>query len=248
MQVRLGALPDPVDARDYTLSRLALSSPVAGDITIPCNRPVRDQVGGSCVANAWLHAIEIRADIIKAPCPTLSAQYLYSLSRWISWGGCSTWGAPDIGTNPRAAATVLAKWGVSTQETWPEIPETLNDQPSAFAKAEADAWRAKVGGVEYHRVGSLDDFDAALSAGFPIVATYQIGSDWFDYHGERALGLPQHIVGGHAVVIVGKHDDNYEIRNSWGSSWGVGGHGLISRALAERFTDAWTGELQWSRA
>jgi hypothetical protein len=246
--VKLTALPDPPDERDFSFSQLALSRASKGDITIPCERPARSQVGGSCVANAWLHAIEIRADILRVPCPNLSAQYLYAMSRWISWGGCSAWGAPDIGTNPRAAAAALSKWGVATQEDWPEVEATLNEEPSAFAKASADEWRAAVGGVAYHRVGSLDDIDASLSAGFPVVATYRIGSEWFAYNGIGSIGVPQQIIGGHAIVVVGKHDDNYEIRNSWSPSWGQRGHGLITRELAERFMDAWTGELQWSRA
>lgn len=48
--------------------------------------------------------------------------------------------------------------------------------------------------------------------------------------------------GGHAVAVVGWDDygESLVIRNSWGSRWGDGGYGVISRTYLDRFLiDAW---------
>ena len=75
----------------------------------------------------------------------------------------------------------------------------------------------------------------ALNAGSPVI----IGLRWPNPRTIRHTALldKQHPVSNHAVTLVGyrtesgrKDDLRLIFKNSWGSSWGVGGHGFISYA------------------
>ena len=119
------------------------------------------------------------------------------------------------------------------------------NEPTALAKVAAADWRAETGKLAYHRARSLDDIDAALAAGLPVVAAWQVGAEWFAHDGVKPLEYPAVAIGGHAVCLVGKRGSCYEILNSWGENWGRNGRGLLSATYAEKFTDAWTGGLSW---
>lgn len=243
MQMRLDCLPDPYDARDVPFSALGYS-PTGGDIELSYKRVVRNQVGGSCVGNALVQAVQLQADLAGIPCPDLSAQYVYRMARWLSQPEYGLDREPaDIGTWPRAAFTALSRWGACPETSWPADDRTLNAEPNALAKLDAANWRAQLDDASYHRVNTMRDIDVALDNGMPVVAGWWVGDEIFKP--TEPIGEPRNRAGRHAMVIVGRIGSDYVLLNSWGAQWGNNGRWLFKREFVSQFGDAWTGRLSW---
>lgn len=72
-----------------------------------------------------------------------------------------------------------------------------------------------------------------LDAGWPVVLVFRISKQFFAPINEKVVPDPSDTdVGYHAVVVVGhgiERSTHYlMIRNSWGNTWGFGGHAWIS--------------------
>jgi hypothetical protein len=72
-----------------------------------------------------------------------------------------------------------------------------------------------------------------IDAGWPIVLVFRISDRFFTPINEKIVPDPSDTDAGyHAVVIVGHGSDGTThylmVRNSWGNTWGFGGHAWIS--------------------
>ena len=248
MPLAFGCNPDHWDPRDIHVCALELPKSKCHELVLPYDRPVRDQVGGSCVGNSICHAIELYADLHGVTCPRLSAQYLYTLSRWsVSPSGYD--GVVDSGTSIRTAYKTLSRWGICVEGLWESDPTTLNKEPSAMAKLDAADRYGELGELSYHRATWMSDIDSALDAGMPCVLGLPVDEAWYTHDGVRPLREPTGgTVGNHAVVGCGRTGDgDLVILNSWGERWGVGGRGVVARDyVSKRAFDIWTGRLRWT--
>lgn len=242
MQVMLGCIPDGWDPRDLHLCSLDLPVGSTSRVSLDYRRPVREQVGQSCVGNSVAHAIELYSDLNGVQCPRLSAGYVYAMSRW----GGGSWMISDSGTHIRSAFRAVRYWGVCRESEWDPIVVGINDEPNALAKMDAADRYAELGDLSYHRTAS-SEIDTALHAGLPVVGGLPIGSDWYAHDGSTPLGAPESSLGNHAVVIVGiTTDGDYEIINSCGPGWGRNGRGVLSRSYVTGSAfDLWTGRVKW---
>jgi len=100
-------------------------------------------------------------------------------------------------------------------------------------------------------------YDRALMKVLPHVGAYHWAAsepeirDWILTTGPVCLGTVWHqkmfspsalgklsvsgpVVGGHEYLLIGYRAGWYELRNSWGASWGVGGNAYLSRAAVHR--------------
>ena len=237
MPIGFGFRPDSVDPRDSVrrfsgARRARMNGPLLLNTPSP-----RDQVGNSCVANAWCHSVEITA---PSSVGRLSAQALYWLARRLE--GMDS---RDDGSQLRLAAKALAKLGVPRFEAYPDDIRTINQQPPLGAML--DGWAFRLGG--YYRIPTnTDSFKGALSSGYPIVAGWPVGPEFCRYDGsDRVLSSEQRIEGYHAMVIVGYSEtdsgNEWTLLNSWGT-WGLDGKGLVrvDDSFIGRAIDCWTGE------
>ncbi len=186
--------------------------------------PVKNQAScGSCVAFAAVGATEGQLKIrVNNPSwnPDLSEQHLFSCG-----GGLCGWGwyissalnrLRDYGTPDEACSPYQSGDGGDRS-----CPTTCSDgsewQPRAY-KISSWNWIAT----------SPSSIQAALMNG-PLVAAFDVYTDFFYYTG----GIYRHtwgvLEGGHAIVIVG-YDSNEQywiVKNSWGN-WGESGYFRIA--------------------
>jgi hypothetical protein len=114
----------------------------------------------------------------------------------------------------------------------PDNPDAPNGgQQGATVRSGMKALKARgrIGG--YASAASLATVKTALAAS-PVV----IGSDWTnDMFSPDSSGLVHPtggVAGGHCYLLIGSHPSTgrLEFLNSWGASWGVGGHFFMTEA------------------
>jgi hypothetical protein len=142
---------------------------------------------------------------------------------------------PAGGTTMAATAAALVAEGQPIEAAWP------------YALDQVSPWVPPLITCTLHKVTlnlgklSFDGVVSALDQGLPVVlgliitdAFYRPGMD-----GAVMDITPDLRRGGHAVLAVGHGTDTKAqpmllIRNSWGSGWGMGGYGWLSRLYVER--------------
>lgn len=194
---------------------------VPDEYIIPHARPVRDQVGSSCTANAMCAAIELRADLCGVACPRLSAQALY-------WFARQRHGEEhvDEGSYPWALIDAAERVGICAADDWPDDAARINEQPGL---------RAAVAGALVTGAQSVTDADgirAAIAAGHPVIIGVQVGKEFEDYTGAAGVVFsePSVSLGGHELCLIGYRPGAFLALNSWSSAWGDHGTAWLSEA------------------
>lgn len=89
-------------------------------------------------------------------------------------------------------------------------------------------------------MSSARDVRAAIAAGNPVVAGWQVDESFMSPRGARdVVSMDGPKVGGHAMTVVGYDGDWFEVVNSWGSRWRDAGTCRFSSRLMEKASDAW---------
>lgn len=196
--------------------------------------PVRDQgQRGTCVAFAVTAAHEVARAAGIAVSEDLSEEALF-------WGCKLIEGNWNSGTSFGSAAAAIGATGQPLEALWPYDPRraagTRYDPP---AKPTADWHKSGLSRAS----SDLASVRAGLDAGSPVM----LGLTAFDTLfiptaagriDAPAAGSPAR--GRHAVLAVGYDADAVLIRNSWGTTWALGGYGWLSNDYAERHVlEAW---------
>ena len=138
----------------------------------------------------------------------------------------------DSGMRPRDAMKIMTKIGACDEKLWPYIISKFKDSPPAKCYEEAEKHQL----LEYHRLGhSLNEMKACLIEGYPFGA----GIDVFESMMSKEVSMTGWVpmpkpkernLGGHYVVVVGFDEKAkvFILRNSWGTSWGMGGHFVLN--------------------
>jgi len=230
-----GYLVDPPDSRDWKYSGIA---PVRadGDHTIEFDIPVREQVGGSCVANAWCNALEILMVREGLLYRRLADHALY----WQARNALGNQGK-DEGTHIRIGANVLANQGVGLDADWPASYDTLFTKP--WSKYWPRAFDAQL--AAFYRVenGDLPAIENAVRANHPVVIGVQVGQSFMQYDGQPnvVFDKPSNSLGGHAMTVIGVRGSDWLLLNSWSSSWGMNGRVWVSSEYMRSASDIWVG-------
>jgi C1A family cysteine protease len=196
--------------------------------------PVRDQgQRGTCLAFAVTAAHEMGRSAGTPP-DDLSVEALY-------WGCKRTDGNWNDGTTFASASVTLARWGQPLDADWPYDP----------TRAEGVAYSppTRPGGTGWFRAGlrqtatALADVRSTLDAGIPVALGLTVFDTFFtpDANGQIADPPPGASPRGrHAVLAVGHQPGSLLVRNSWGTTWALGGYGWIGDTyVAAHAGDAW---------
>lgn len=233
---------DRIDWRDkyYKVSHSPIRERV--DFRLKASGIEQQSSLGSCTSQAIVGAYEL---IVKRDYPDsfveLSPLFLYYNSRLQD----STINE-DVGAYPRDALKAAKQYGICTEELWPYDVLKFNVRPTD--ECYADALNSTV--ENYYRLVGVNDITNALNAENPVIAGIrvfnsieQITTD------DPVLKMPdpyEEPIGAHAILFVGYDLDKRQIlaRNSFGSSWGDGGHFWIPfDYCTNQLTDAWIIEI-----
>ncbi|MBN2024716.1 MAG: autotransporter-associated beta strand repeat-containing protein [Pirellulales bacterium] len=194
--------------------------------------PVKSQFGGTCWAFADTAHLESKYMITRNDpnfVPNLSEQQMV-------WEDNPDLGGTGGGGAFSLAYGYFASHGLVSEAECPANPGT--DQPDADDPWPlAEGWEDRVWKATTYKCGfatSLQEMKDGLKMYGPMTVTMTADNDFYYPSG----GLPR---GGHAVLIVGFHDDvnvpgggYWIIKNSWGTGWADGGYGKISYAARPR--------------
>lgn len=228
MIYRLGHIADKPDERDFRALDHALigAAPKLSVVSVRDYVPeIYDQgSAGSCVWQviATLLSVDARRQGIDLPPVSRLAGYANSRPLPLSDDGCQ----------PRVAISNAHKFGIVAETRWPyDVSKVNDDVPyDVFqhgADAKIDAYYAITGTGQ----ARLDQIDQALAAGFAVGWATQVDGLWDSYDGVGEIGdydgSPTR--GGHYTTIVGKDSAGwYDVLNSWGTGWGLGGFARVS--------------------
>jgi len=186
--------------------------------------PVRNQSScGSCWAFAATAALESKALITFNKPGTnldLSEQIVVSCG---GAGSCN-------GGSPGGASSFFVSTGTNLESCYP-YTATDGDCSSACSNWEDSTY--KIDGWSYVSGGSAPTADALKNAIYingPLIAVFDVYTDFFSYHTGVYSYVSGKYEGGHAVLIVGWNDldDAFIVKNSWGAGWGESGYFRIA--------------------
>ena len=90
---------------------------------------------------------------------------------------------------------------------------------------------------KYAMVGAIQTLKQALLMNGPCIGALRV-FNYFDEFWKR--NYYDEFLGGHAISIIGWNTEGFIIRNSWGRSWGDGGHTTIKYEDFRHFLELWT--------
>lgn len=232
-------LPDQQDLH-YSAPRIAL--PPSMDMRPNCP-PVYDQLSlGSCTSNSACGAFEF--ELKKQGLTDFMPSRLFVYYEERRDQGTTAY---DSGASIRESVKVLHKRGVCAESEWPYDLNAYTQEPPESCYQDARKHLT----LSYLRVQQdLPQMKTCLAQGYPILIGFTVYPSFESDEVARSgmVPLPAHgerSIGGHAVLVVGFHDNEqmFICRNSWGPDWGQSGYFmmpyayLLSRSLA---SDFWT--------
>ena len=242
---RFGWVPDLPDQRDFLYAAPApfqKATPPSVDLSKQCPPPYDQGQLGSCTANAIAGAIEFDQKKANLTEFTPSRLFIYFNERTMENTVNS-----DSGAQIRDGIKSVAKLGAPPEKDWPYNIAAFSQKPPD--KAFTDAKQHLV--VLYQRlIQELNTMKGCLASGFPFVFGFTCYESFEGAEVAKTGILPmpasgEKVVGGHAVLCVGYDDKSqqFTVRNSWGTEWGLKGYFKMPYAYltnARLASDLWT--------
>lgn len=246
-QAKFAARPDTIDFRDLmyipTLVEVPASIPL--DKFTEVKVPILDQGReGACtgfgLATVANYLLRKRDGAESAP--LVSPRMLYEMARrYDEWPG-----EGYSGSSARGAMRGWHKHGVCIDESWKYVfnqPDTILTNERA-----ADAAKRPLGA--YFRVNHKDlvAMHCAIAEVGILYATATVHEGWNPSKVKGTGIIPYDpkfkVLGGHAFAIVAYDSRGFWVQNSWNSSWGSAGFGLVSYDdWLDNGTDVWVARL-----
>lgn len=195
---------------------------------------VRDQgQRGTCVAFAVTAAHEVARSVGIAVSEDLSEEALF-------WGCKIVDGNWTSGTSLGSATAALGVTGQPLEGAWPYNPRRaagIRYDPPCRPRTD---WHKS--GLE-RTSSDLVSVRSEIDAGRPVVLGLTVFDTLFTPGPTGRIDPPtagSPARGRHAVLAVGHDADALLIRNSWGTTWALGGYGWLTNDYAERhIREAW---------
>jgi len=189
---------------------------------------VEEQVGNSCVANAFVGAYEYLAKREQGESGDVSRLFVYYNSRVRHDGQHE-----DSGTAMYCAIESLIEHGACCEDLWPNDESMIFDEPDESSYENAANFT--ITEAEFIET-DLDVWRHTLAEGYPIAFALNLFES-FNYATENRgrISLPKksenmrETHAWHAMLCVGYSDKDrmFTVRNSWGQNWGDRGYCYI---------------------
>ena len=219
-----GTHPDIPDKRDhYFKPQLKKALPESADLR-PHFPPVYDQKKlNSCSANAIGAAVWYEARRAHPRVQSPSRLFIYYNER-----AKERKVAENAPVSLRDGYKSISRTGVCPESMWPYLTKKFRDRPPKPCYAAAEQERV-IGYARVHR--KADDLRACIASGHPFTLGISVHESFESERMKRTgrAAMPkrgERVLGGHAVVAVGYHDQSqrFMLRNSWGKKWGLDGY------------------------
>ena len=236
-QYSFGAIPSPIDERDYQITDL-----------IPCSGQLPDTY-----INPLVNEIEVLDQGTSNECVACSLSYLRWLTEYSQSNNKKTFSPTYIYANreygmymgegmiPREALGMLRKSGACFYEDFPGF-YTYNEAWKTYRslKANVDTKAKPFRISSYYAVSGIEQIKntvhklGGITASYPVYAClmYPDSLGRVNYSTGNLKSLGQH-----EMTIVGWTKDCWIVLNSWGSNWGV--NGLCYIPFNYPITEAW---------
>jgi hypothetical protein len=168
----------------------------------------------SCVGHASCTVASVAWAQKGEPLPRFSPTFVYSQIN----------GGRDNGAVISDAATELTTKGICLEAEYPEgVLFARQVPPGAYQTA----LRYRL--ERFHHTPSFDEIGTALSLGWPVVGGFLLGNNFMQPGRDGVAPVPDRVVGGHAIALLGLVNRGgrwlVKFQNSWGR-WGLGGEGF----------------------
>jgi hypothetical protein len=229
----LGSLPPPITGDEEVLSPYYPLGSLPSSLDWRSNggnfvTPIRNQSScGSCWAFATTAALE-SATLIHNNTPgsdvNLSEQVMVScgVSGSNDAGGCG-------GGYVSYASDHIRNTGLPLETCYP-YTATDGNCGSACANWQSSAYKIASWSWVATTAPTVDAIKNALVDHGPLVTTFRVYEDFYDYSEGIYSYVTGAYLGGHAVLLVGYNDSEqcFIVKNSWGTWWGEDGYFKIA--------------------
>ena len=189
---------------------------------------IEEQVGNSCVANAFAGAYEYLAKRQLGDAADVSRLFIYYNARVYAEQETE-----DAGSLMVNAIEGLKEYGACSEELWPNHKKMITEQPDEDSYNQA--FNFKIIEAEYVET-DLDLWRGTLAEGHPIAFSLNTFDSFDKANNNRGRVLMpkssdnvRDTHGWHAMLCVGYSDPDqmFIVRNSWGKDWGDKGYCYI---------------------
>lgn len=236
MEIKIGGfICSPPDPKDLTFTSILLPklTLAIGDIDLEeyCTI-ISDQLKlGSCVSNATADAIELCDGVDGVNQIDVSRLQIYFNGRSImTTDGYTSENNNDGGMYIRAAFKAMTTFGICPEAMWPYNSDRVNERPNASAifyalKNKLHSYYS----IDTTGESQLTNIRQAIQGkhptvfGIPVTEAFMNGSTDVippPKSGEKIYGL-------HGIMGMGCIGEAIKIRNSWGSTWSIGGYARL---------------------
>lgn len=215
------AQPAAIDERDF-VATADTSDTIPESISLRSFEPPRDDQGptSSCTGFSAVTVRDMELAIREKWNINGSERYNYFYSR-----KALGWFPKDGGATLPAAFDILRNKGSCPAKLCPWDANKINETPGLFADGFAKFFKLPL----YMRVLDVDVMRHALSNKHPIGIAIPIYDGFWALTKDLTITNSGTLRGWHAVVLVGYDDKRqaFELRNSWGFSWGDDDHAWL---------------------
>ncbi len=189
---------------------------------------IEEQVGNSCVANAFAGAYEYLAKRQLGDAADVSRLFIYYNARVYAEQETEDTGALMVN-----AIEGLKEYGACSEELWPNHKKMITEEPDEDSYNHAANF--KIIEAEYVET-DLDLWRGTLAEGHPIAFSLNTFDSFDKANNNRGRVLMpkssdnvRDTHGWHAMLCVGYSDPDqmFIVRNSWGKDWGDNGYCYI---------------------